>query len=284
LPRRWPAPQRWPRGLDLDALALLPRLPWADGFQAQWSPGEAGAAKALRRFLDHAAEGYNSGRDRPDQPGTSRLSPHLHFGELSPQQLWQATEGLAGPGPAAFRRELAWREFSHHLLHHFPRTVDTPLRLDLARLPWRRDPAGLKAWQQGRTGYPIVDAGMRELWATGFMHNRVRMIAASFLVKDLLVDWRLGAAWFMDTLLDADLAQNSLGWQWVAGCGADAAPFFRIFNPTLQAQKFDPQGAYIRRWIPELGTAAYPSPIVDHALARQRALEALASLKKPARA
>lgn len=291
LPRSWPAPAKQPKSLPLKALGLLPRLGWAQGFD--WAPGEAGALKALKRFLEGPAERYAGDRDRPDRPGTSRLSPHLHFGELSALQVWEAAAGSA-----AFLRELAWRDFSHHLLHHFPSTVTRALRPDFDRLAWRRDAQALKAWQQGRTGYPIVDAGLRELWATGFMHNRVRMIAGSFLVKDLLIDWRQGAAWFMDTLVDADLAQNTLGWQWVAGCGADAAPFFRIFNPVLQGQKFDPQGAYVRRWVPELAQvpdkwvhqpwaapqppASYPSPIVDHGLARQRALAALQGIKKGA--
>ncbi len=306
-PRRWQGPARALPSLGLAELGLLPRLDWADGFQQHWQPGEEGAQRALRRFLGGAVGAYAQDRDRPDRMGTSRLSPHLHFGELSPQQVWQAGQGVAvaeRPGCAAFLRELAWREFSHHLLHHFPATVSQPLRRGFAGAPWRRDTAGLKAWQRGRTGFPIVDAGMRELWATGFMHNRVRMIVGSFLVKDLLLDWRAGAAWFMDTLVDADLAQNTLGWQWVAGCGADAAPFFRVFNPVLQGEKFDPEGAYVRRWIPELAglparwahrpweappelrpaAGAYPAPILDHALARQRALDWFQALKKKAQA
>jgi deoxyribodipyrimidine photo-lyase len=304
LPRAWPGPKRWPQGLRLQALQLLPRQAWAQGWERLWRPGEAGAWRSLKRFLEGPVGSYALQRDRPGQAGTSRLSPHLHFGELSPQQVWQAAQGpqaSAQTGATAFLRELAWREFSHHLLHHFPSTASRPLRPAFERLAWRKDPAGLQAWQRGRTGYPIVDAGLRELWATGFMHNRVRMIAASFLVKDLLIDWRAGAAWFMDTLVDADLAQNSMGWQWVAGCGADAAPFFRVFNPVLQGEKFDPEGAYVRRWVPELaalpgrwvhrpweapvearrstGSGGYPSPIVDHPLARQRALERYKALK-----
>jgi deoxyribodipyrimidine photo-lyase len=251
----------------------------------------------MKRF-ESGLKGYARDRDLPAlDGGTSRLSPHLHFGEIGPRQVWRAFEGQ--PGAAPFLRELAWRDFSHHLLHHFPRTQDRPLRAAFEGVPWRRDAAGWAAWRKGRTGYPIVDAGLRELWATGFMHNRVRMIAASFLVKDLLLDWRQGAAWFMDCLVDADLAQNSLGWQWCAGCGADAAPFFRIFNPSLQGRRFDPEGRYVRRWLPELAgldprwvhepwkapvpPPGYPAPILDHGRARQRALDWFQAVKKGAR-
>lgn len=313
-PSTLPAPARWPGSEPLAALALEPRPDWAGGLRAAWQPGEAGAAANLRGFLERAFAEYATRRDRPDQPGTSRLSPHLHFGEIGPRQVWHAVKALAAPRglpPAAWRggrflAELGWREFAHHLLFHFPHTPAAPLREEFARFAWRRNAAGLKAWQRGRTGYPIVDAGMRELWSTGWMHNRVRMIAASFLVKDLLVDWREGARWFWDTLVDADLAANTLGWQWTAGCGADAAPFFRIFNPVTQGQKFDPQGDYVRRWVPELArlpaewihqpwaappevlTRAgvelgkhYPEPVVRHAIAREVALEALAKIRAP---
>jgi deoxyribodipyrimidine photo-lyase len=311
-PESLPAPVQWPKSEPLAALALEPRPDWAGGLRAAWQPGEAGAAANLQGFLERTFAEYAVLRDRPDQPGTSRLSPHLHFGEIGPRQVWQAVKALAarrGLPSAAWRggrflAELGWREFAHHLLFHFPHTPAAPLREEFARFVWRRNPAGLKAWQRGRTGYPIVDAGMRELWRTGWMHNRVRMIAASFLVKDLLVDWREGARWFWDTLVDADLAANTLGWQWTAGCGADAAPFFRIFNPVTQGQKFDPQGEYVRRWVPELAhlpaewihqpwaappevlTRAgvvlgkhYPEPVVNHAIAREVALEALAKIR-----
>lgn len=241
-------------------------------------------------------------RDLPAQPGTSRLSPHLHFGEISPRQIFHAIRRAAEPGPGSerFLAELGWREFSAHLLHDCPDLPERPLRPEFENLPWRDDPEGLKAWQQGRTGYPIADAGMRQLWATGWMHNRVRMVAASFLVKDLLIPWQQGEAWFWDTLVDADLASNAASWQWVAGCGADAAPFFHIFNPVLQGGKFNPTGAYVRQWCPEL--AALPDkwlhqpwrapaevlrkaggkltpPLVDHDMARKRALAAFAELR-----
>ncbi len=311
-PESCPAPARWPKSEPLGALELEPRIDWAAGLRAAWQPGEAGAAANLRDFLERAFAGYATLRDRPDQPGTSRLSPHLHFGEIGPRQVWHAVKALAarrGLPPATWRdgrflAELGWREFAHHLLFHFPHTPSAPLREEFSRFAWRRNPAGLQAWQRGRTGYPIVDAGMRELWTTGWMHNRVRMIAASFLVKDLLVDWREGARWFWDTLVDADLAANTLGWQWAAGCGADAAPFFRIFNPVSQGRKFDPHGDYVRRWVPELArlpaewihqpwaappavlTRAgvvlgkhYPEPVVSHAIAREVALEALAKIR-----
>jgi deoxyribodipyrimidine photo-lyase len=260
-----------------------------------------------RKFAD-----YPELRNRPDLEGTSRLSPHLHFGELSPRQVWHGLKSAAekrrlpmAPWRSSqFLAEIGWREFAHHLLFHFPRTTDEPLRREFARFPWRADEKRLRAWQTGRTGFPIVDAGMRELWATGWMHNRVRMIAASFLVKDLLQPWRDGARWFWDTLVDADLAQNSLGWQWTAGCGADAAPYFRVFNPTTQGEKFDPDGNYIRRWCPELARLSagwihhpqaappealraanivpgrdYPKPMVNHTEARDAALAAFAGIK-----
>lgn len=251
------------KSLPLEALQLLPQPDWAKGFD--WTPGEAGARKLLKKFR---AAAYSRLRDLPAGSGTSRLSPHLHFGEISPRQVWAAAK--AEP----YRRQLIWREFAHHLLYHFPHTAEQPLRPQFERFPWRDDPRGLRAWQRGRTGFSLVDAGMNELWATGWMHNRVRMVVASFLVKDLLIDWRAGARWFWDTLIDADLANNTLGWQWVAGCGADAAPFFRIFNPAAQAKRFDPQGNYIARWVTEP-----VAPIVDHNAARTEALAALRSLR-----
>jgi deoxyribodipyrimidine photo-lyase len=266
--------------LQLDELALEPSVDWAKGLRATWRPGEAGALSMLRRFREKALADYPEGRDRPAAPGTSHLSPHLHFGEISPLRVWAECSTDRGIASKAFIRQLGWREFAHHLLCHFPHTADTPMRPQFLRFPWQLDPRRLKAWQEGRTGYPMVDAGMRELWATGWMHNRVRMIAGSFLVKDLLLSWLEGARWFWDTLVDADLANNTLGWQWVAGCGADAAPYFRIFNPAAQAEKFDSQGDYIRRWIPEIDTPGYPRPIVNHAQARERALDALAAIKK----
>ena len=233
------------------------------------------------------------------------MSPHLHWGEISPREVWQAVGDMSGHGRGrrtsssgeAYLRQLGWREFAHHLLVHFPHTTDAPLRPEFAKFPWRRDSKALRAWQRGCTGYPIVDAGMRELWTTGWMHNRVRMIVASFLVKDLLLPWQAGAKWFWDTLVDADLANNTLGWQWSAGCGADAAPYFRVFNPVSQGAKFDPRGRYVRQWLSRLrssstdsihepcalgGVAGYPAPIVDHAEARKRALAAFATLKRDA--
>ena len=293
----------------LDSLTLLPSRDWANEFSPHWQPGEKSATRRLAAFLGAPAADYPSARDRPDLEGTASLSPHLHFGEIGPRACWHFARAAAAADPQsaagieAWLRQLTWREFAHHLLHHFPHTTDSPLRPEFERFPWQPDPAHLRAWQRGGTGYPIVDAGMRQLWRTGWMHNRVRMIAASFLVKDLLQPWQEGARWFWETLLDADLANNTLGWQWVAGCGADAAPFFRIFNPVTQGTKFDPDGAYIRRWVPELARLStrfihapwqappaecaaagialdqtYPAPIVDHARAREAALDAHARL------
>jgi deoxyribodipyrimidine photo-lyase len=275
LPKTRPLPS-----LQLDELALEPSVDWAEGLRAAWRPGEAGALSMLRRFLEKALANYPEGRDYPADSGTSRLSPHLHFGEISPRQVWAACAPHRGIAANAFIRQLGWREFAHHLLYHFPHAVGAPMRPQFLRFPWRLNPRRLKAWQEGRTGYSIVDAGMRELWATGWMHNRARMVAGSFLVKDLLLSWIEGARWFWDTLVDADLANNTLGWQWVAGCGADAAPYFRIFNPAAQANKFDPRGEYVRHWVPEIDTPSYPRPIINHAQARDRALDALAATKK----
>jgi deoxyribodipyrimidine photo-lyase len=303
VPARLPAPPAWPRGETLAEWGLRPEKPdWADGLRESWSPGEASAQARLASFLDEGLVAYGEGRDFPAGAGSSRLSPHLAWGELSPRQAWQAAAGSAGAEP--FLRELAWREFSYHLLHHFPFLPERPLRGEFTAFPWRNDPASLAAWQRGRTGYPLVDAGMRQLWRTGWMHNRARMVAASFLVKHLLLPWQAGESWFRDTLVDADPACNAANWQWVAGCGADAAPFFRIFNPVLQGEKFDPGGRYVRRWLPELASLpdkfvhrpweappdvlaqagvrlgdTYPHPLVDHAAARQRALAAFASLR-----
>jgi len=301
-------PTRWPSGATLGSLALGPAIPWDEGIAALWQPGEAGAAARLKAFRGGALRDYGTGRDLPAEPGTSMLSPHLHFGEISPRRVWHT---VAPRGDAIaedlekYLAELGWREFAHHVLRAFPRTAERPLRPEFTAFPWQEDPAALRAWQRGETGYPIVDAGMRQLWRCGWMHNRVRMIVASFLVKHLLQPWIAGAEWFWDTLVDADLASNTLGWQWSAGCGADAAPYFRIFNPVLQGEKFDPKGTYVRSWVPELAAVPakfihrpweapaatlraagvalghdYPAPIVDHAFARQRALAALAQTSR----
>lgn len=311
-PSRITNPRRWPATLKLAELGLEPTIDWAAGLRASWRPGELGGSEQLKRFLEEALCDYPAGRNRPDRMGTSRLSPHLHFGEISVREVWSALRGQR-PGQGSTRpaeairvygNELGWREFAHHLLFHFPETTQQPLRKEFAHFPWQPDKVNLRAWQRGRTGYPIVDAGMCELWHTGWMHNRVRMIVASFLVKDLLIPWQEGTAWFWDTLVDADLANNTLSWQWTAGCGADAAPYFRIFNPVTQGEKFDPQGDYVRHWIPELDRlpsewvhkpweaparllaeagidlgSNYPLPLVEHREARSRALEALQRIK-----
>jgi deoxyribodipyrimidine photo-lyase len=326
-----PAPNHWPGSLELAELELTAKI--ATSAQASsvraafsaaksvrdhsghWQPGEAGAARRLRAFVARAMENYSDVRDFPAIAGTSRLSPHLHFGEVSPPQIWAAVRGAgrasgvfpANQGAATFLRELGWREFAHHLLFNFPHTQELPLREAFGRFQWADDPRGekLRAWQDGRTGYPIVDAAMRELWATGWMHNRARMIVASFLVKHLRLPWHAGVAWFWDTLVDADLANNTLGWQWSAGCGADAAPYFRILAPVLQGKKFDSEGDYVRRWVPELARMpakyihapweapaevlaaadvklgeTYPRPIVDHATAREEALAAFHAMRR----
>jgi deoxyribodipyrimidine photo-lyase len=309
----FPAPKGWPDASELAVLGLLPRIKWDGGFHQHWKPGEVGAQSCLKRFLSGGLDTYAGGRDIPGVVGTSTLSPHLHFGEIGPRQIWAAVRarskdsGVFPPsrGAQVFLNEIGWREFAAHLLFHFPRTPVEPLREAFASFPWQDNPSGLRAWRKGLTGYPIVDAGMRQLWQTGWMHNRVRMIVASFLVKHLRISWREGAAWFWDTLIDADLANNTLGWQWSAGCGADAAPYFRIFNPTLQGEKFDPEGTYVRKWVPELAnlpvkfihqpwsapvevlSAAgvvlgtdYPRPVVEHAAARAAALAAFKGLGK----
>jgi deoxyribodipyrimidine photo-lyase len=295
-------------GLDISALGLLPRIDWDGGFRLAWDPTLKGAHQRLDRFAADMASGYAELRDRPDQDGTSRLSPYLHFGQLGPRQVWQAIHesGAADTGSGhKYLAEIAWREFAHHLLHHFPDSPTQALNPGYRNFPWREDAELLARWQQGRTGFPIVDAGMRQLWRTGWMHNRVRMIAASVLVKHLLQPWQCGARWFWDTLVDADLASNTMGWQWVAGCGADAAPYFRIFNPVLQGQKFDPHGDYVREWVPELAALPnadihqpwaadpavlqrariqleqdYPLPAVGLKEGRQRALDALQAIKQ----
>ena len=309
-------PEAWPDSLSLNELGLLPKINWTGNIGEAWSPGEDGARVALDNFLNNSFSNYVVARDYLGRNATSRLSPHLHFGEISPRQVWRSLRLFAERNDipeetwrsSQFLSEIGWREFSHHLLYHFPQTPHAPLRPGYNEFPWRRDKSHLTAWQVGATGYPIVDAGMRQLWATGWMHNRVRMIVASFLVKDLLISWTEGARWFWDTLVDADLAQNTLNWQWAAGCGADAAPYFRVFNPTLQGEKLDREGNYVRLWCPELGKlpdrwihipweappevlaraevrigSDYPTPIVDHGVARAEALAAFAQMRRDAK-
>lgn len=311
-PMRLPPPLAVLKAQSLASLNLRPTSPdWAAGLRATWNPGETGAREALRIFLEGPFAGYGENRDRPDFPSSSRLSPWLACGEISPRQVWHAAElsRLSGESRASaadeakFFAELGWREFSWHLHYHFPDFANSNHQPRFDAFPWRDSPTDLKAWQTGMTGYPLIDAGMRELWQTGFIHNRVRMVVASFLTKHLLLDWRLGERWFFDTLVDADAASNAASWQWVAGSGADAAPYFRIFNPIMQGEKFDPNGDYVRRFVPELARLparfihkpweapasvradagfvlgkTYPAPIVKHEVARDRALAAFASL------
>ncbi|RVT97710.1 deoxyribodipyrimidine photo-lyase [Rhodovarius crocodyli] len=284
--------------LALEGLDLLPRPPipeWWSEFPDHWQPGEAGAARRLARLTPELLAAYPARRDIPGEDATSALSPHLRFGEVSPRQVWHAAREAGAAGEHTFLKEVLWRDFSYHLLWHRPEMPQTALQSKFGEFPWRPDSRLLAAWQQGRTGYPIVDAGMRQLWRTGWMHNRVRMVAASLLVKHLLQPWQHGEAWFWDTLVDGDLASNAASWQWVAGCGADAAPYFRVFNPVLQGEKFDPEGSYVRRWVPELAgvpgrfihkpweaprpPAGYPAPIVEHGRGRERALAAYAALR-----
>jgi len=316
LPDAVEVPDELPRAADVasDDLTdwdLLHTAPdWAGGIRETWTVGEDAARDLLAAFLDGPVADYPDDRNRPDRPGTSRLSPYLHWGEIGPDQVWRAAAPLLDKGGATAKgaesllRELAWRDFNYHLMFHFPEIATENWKSNFDDFPWKDDPGGLAVWQKGQTGYPFVDAGMRELWHTGWMHNRVRMVVASFLIKDLLVHWRDGEAWFWDTLVDADLANNAGGWQWVAGSGADAAPFFRIFNPITQGEKFDPDGEYVRRWVPELAKLPskwihkpwdapgevlaeadvrlgenYPEPMVDHKGARARALEAYKAIK-----
>lgn len=273
---------------NIDDLKLMPVITWYDGMAKTWTPGEGGARDRLDTFLDSGLKGYKEDRNRPDLENVSRLSPHLHFGEISPREVWHKArtigiaEGLE-KDTDHFCSELGWREFSYSLLYHQPQLPREPLQEKFKAFPWSApDPEFLEAWQKGRTGIPIVDAGMRQLWTTGWMHNRVRMIVASVLIKNMLIHWHHGEEWFWDTLIDADLANNAASWQWVAGCGADAAPYFRIFNPITQGQKFDPLQTYIKEWVPEFGTPDYPEQIVDLKASRERALEAFQSLKKAA--
>jgi deoxyribodipyrimidine photo-lyase len=315
-PKPLPAPKalRPIPGIASDALEgwhLEPADPdWAGGLRETWTPGEVSAQAQLRHFLKSGVAGYSTERDRPDREGASKLSPHLRFGEISPRQVWHAARFAAAEHPKLagdidkFLSELGWREFCRHLLFDVPDLAERNLQPSFDAFPWKTDARALQAWQRGRTGYPIVDAGMRELWHTGVMHNRVRMVVASFLVKHLLIDWRDGEKWFWDTLVDADAGSNPANWQWVAGSGADAAPYFRVFNPILQGEKFDPDGIYVRRWAPELAelpsrlihqpwTATplelasagvtlgktYPAPIIEHKAGRERALAAYARVR-----
>jgi deoxyribodipyrimidine photo-lyase len=296
---------------DLESWGLEPSRPdWAGGLRETWRPGEPAAQQRLNAFLEGGVAGYAGNRDRPDRPGTSRLSPHLRSGEVSPRQVWHAARFAIAGQPVhggdidKFLSELGWREFCRHLLYDVPDLATRNLQPTFDAFPWRHDDKALRAWQRGETGYPLIDAGMRELWHTGVMHNRVRMVAASFLVKHLLIDWREGEQWFWDTLVDADPGSNPANWQWVAGSGADAAPYFRVFNPVLQGEKFDPDGIYVRRWVPQLrGLPAgliqqpwkaapldladagihlgktYPHPIVEHKAGRERALAAYATVR-----
>ncbi len=307
-------PEVWSRigTTDLADLALLPTIDWDREIRNTWQPGENGAHDRLESFLESAVDNYDNDRDRPAVAGTSYLSPHLHWGEIGPRQiLHRVDEWLDGQSGQAihdhvnsFRSEIGWREFAHHVLYHFPATPTTPLDKRFEQFPWADDTEALTRWQQGRTGVPMVDAGMRELWATGYMHNRLRMTVASFLTKNLRIAWQNGERWFWDTLVDADLANNTLGWQWAAGCGADAAPFFRIFNPARQGERFDADGDYVRRWVPELAKLdkkhihrpwaapasvlkeaeivlgeSYPEPIVDLKASRREALDAFDQIK-----
>ncbi|HZZ38088.1 MAG TPA: deoxyribodipyrimidine photo-lyase [Acidobacteriaceae bacterium] len=305
-PKGIPAPLHWPTSLEIADLGLEPKIDWAAGIRTAWTPGENTAQERLRRFAQGPVSDYGDDRDRTDRDGTSRLSPHLHFGEISPIEIWHAVAGR--PGAEPYLRQLAWREFAYQLLVENPETTREPFQNEFRRFPWRRNARHLRAWQKGLTGYPFVDAAMRQLWRTGWMHNRARLVVASFLAKHLLIPWQQGAAWFLETLVDADLANNTMGWQWVAGCGVDAAPYFRVFNPITQGEKFDPDGSYVRQWVPELaglpnewihrpweapplmlaaagvqlGTT-YPRPLVDHAEARRAALQAFQEMKQAGR-
>ena len=296
--------------LSIDDLQLLPAKPrWDKKMEVYWTPGEDGAHKTLQRFLKKGFKDYKEGRNFPGRDVLSHLSPHTHFGELSPNQIWHAAKHAGHEHQQendldTFHSEMGWREFSYYLMHHFPELPDHPWDKKFARMHWSSSTKNLKAWQQGQTGYPIVDAGMRELWETGYMHNRIRMVVASFLIKHLQINWVTGEKWFWDCLVDGDLAVNAFNWQWVAGCGADAAPYFRIFNPVLQGEKFDKDGSYVRKWVPEIKALpdkyihapwtaprdillyhkidlgkTYPHPIVEHNEARENAMMAYKKLK-----
>lgn len=291
-------------GVKLDHLDLLPKLPWGAEMMRHWDPTRRGALARLEKMSGGGAVEYGDLRDRPDHDGTSQLSAYLHFGQIGPRELYHALADKGSEVHSGYLRQLYWRDFAHHLMYHFPETPTRPLKLDYEMFPWVEDEEIKKRWEEGKTGYPIVDAGMRQLWETGWMHNRVRMIVGSLLVKHGLQDWMTGASWFWDTLVDADLANNTLGWQWIAGCGADASPYFRVFNPIIQGQKFDPNGDYVRRYLPELAELPtqyihcpwdagdiellsagvrlgvdYPKPFVEHSKGRERALAAYQKFK-----
>lgn len=305
--RKLVTPNKWPKSERINVLNLLPNIKWDKSFYDEWDPTLEGAEKSLKLFTKKIVEDYKTLRDFPAKPGTSRLSPYLRFGQVGPRQIWNVVSQSSAcktKGAQVFLSEVGWREFAYHLVYHFPATPEKPLRPNFLKFPWKKNKKQLKAWQKGQTGYPIIDAGMRQLWQTGWMHNRVRMIVGSFLVKNLLQPWQEGASWFWDTLVDADLASNTLGWQWVGGCGADAAPYFRIFNPVLQGEKFDPDGNYVKQFVPELKQVPakfihkpweassevlsawnvklgkdYPAPIVDLRETRDRALDAYNAIK-----
>lgn len=304
-PERIISPGRWPESVHINEFGFFPEIKWYETINKTWKISCQGADERISTFIKSHVHGYSQTRDYPASEGVSHISPYLHFGQISVRRIWhrllehERKQGRMTPGKAVitYMKQLVWREFAYHLLYHFPQSANQPLYEKYKRFPWQNNRKFLKVWQQGKTGFPVVDAGMRELWQTGWMHNRVRMIVASFLTKDLLIHWRQGARWFWDTLVDADLANNTLGWQWVAGCGADAAPYYRIFNPVTQGERFDPEGEYVRQWLPELSGLdnkyvhkpwqasdsilsnagiklgnTYPYPIVDHAEARKLAL------------
>ncbi len=299
-------PCSWPGSLEVSGLGLLPEIDWAKGLRSFWKPTRAGGLERLRDFARRELDAYDRMRDIPSEDGTSRLSPYLHWGQLGPREVVAALSPMPDSnGKETYYREIVWREFAYHILFNNPDTDMKPLQPSFNQFTWREDAGDLEAWQKGLTGYPIVDAGMRQLWETGWMHNRVRMIVASFLVKHLLLPWQEGARWFWDTLVDADLASNSLGWQWAGGCGADAAPYFRVFNPILQGKKFDPDGEYVRKYVPELKDLPnryihtpwempasmqeslqvaigdqYPAPVIEHKQGRDRALEAFQQMRE----
>lgn len=303
-------PLVWPASIDVEELRLLDSEQSMALFSKKWEPGEQGAVSVLNKFIDHGLDYYSKQKDRPGRTGTSMLSPHLSFGEISPRMLWKSISEREQSEKdfGKFLSELGWKEFARHIMYHFPDTPIEPLHQEFRRFPWQSNQAHLKAWQSGRTGYPIVDAGMRQLLSIGWLHNRVRMVVASFLIKDLILPWQEGSRWFWEKLVDADLANNTMGWQWAAGSGASANPFFRIFNPTKQGERFDPDGSYVRKWVPELSGLPnewvhkpwlapkdvlkdaqirlgldYPEPIVDHAVSRHEALSLYRSVKSGSR-
>jgi len=299
--RQW---LRSDQGIELGRLDLLPTSSWGMAMMQSWVPTRVAALKRLEKMVQGGAAKYEKLRDRPDYDGTSRLSPYLRFGQIGPRELYHALTNGNERAHSAYLRQLYWRDFAHHLLYHFPNTVTQPLKPQYALFPWEEHEEIKERWRKGRTGYPIVDAGLRQLWQTGWMHNRVRMIVGSLLVKHCLQDWMTGARWFWDTLVDADLANNTLGWQWIAGCGADASPYFRVFNPMIQGKKFDPRGDYVRQYLPELAELpiefihcpweasdmelaaanvrlgdTYPKPVIEHGRGREKALNAYQQFK-----